>query len=60
MGAMVVELSGVKAMVLRRALVFCGAHCESGHIAHGHVTSTCVIKPGGANIKRQYIRATCF
>jgi hypothetical protein len=57
---MVVELSGVKAMVLRRALVFCGAHCESGHIAHGHVTSTCVIKPGGANIKRQYIRATCF
>jgi hypothetical protein len=31
-----VELSRVKVIELRRALVFGGAHCESGHTAHGH------------------------
>jgi hypothetical protein len=37
-GAMILGLSRVGFVVLRRALVFCGAHCESGHTAHGHVT----------------------
>jgi hypothetical protein len=35
--AIILGLSRVRFVVLRRALVFCGAHCKSRHTAHGHV-----------------------